>query len=332
VRDGGIVAFVTSTGTLDKKDNTFRKSLAEKADLIGAIRLPNNAFKAAGTEVTSDIIFLQKRSESLDKYPEWVNLGKTNTGLSVNKYFEEHPEMILGQVVQGNKMFGSKDDTMVIPFADSEKSLSDLLDEAVNNISATISELPDKAEPIKQIQANEVVPPENLRENSFFIKENSLFYFKQDKDGALSVLPYKEAVSKANQSIAKQSVVKDYVALRDTVRELLEVQQQSDSDELIPSLQAKLNQQYDDFYKNNGLLNSNKNSFLKLDTSFNLVSSLEADYDIKKNQLLKKADIFTTRTIKSASSLKNVDTPIEALAISIVEKGKVGHTSQEVCE
>lgn len=133
VRPGGIVAFVTSKGTLDKKDTSFRKSLAERAELLGALRLPNNAFKSAGTEVTSDIIFLQKRTAPLEKLPEWVQLGETSDGLSVNQYFASHPDMVLGKIVQGNKMYGRNDDTMCIPFDDAD--LSRLLPEAINKIS-----------------------------------------------------------------------------------------------------------------------------------------------------------------------------------------------------
>lgn len=170
VRDGGVVAFVTSKGTLDKKDSSFRRALAEKADLVGAVRLPNNAFKSAGTEVTPDIIFLQKRSAPLENIPSWVNVGTTENGLSINNYFIEHPEMVLGDIVQGNKLYGRTDDTMCVPFADG-RPLSQLLPEAVKNIVFTYSPAKEVISPVFKTEAV-ISKPEGLRSQSYYQRVN----------------------------------------------------------------------------------------------------------------------------------------------------------------
>ena len=238
VKDGGIVAFVTSKGTLDKKDPSFRKLLAERADLLGAVRLPNNAFKSAGTEVTSDIIFLQKRSSPPEKMPEWVNIGASPAGYLINNYFIQHPDMVLGEIVQGNKMYGRTDDTMCIPIEGIE--LSESLPQAVSKINAEISGNTKATEPIVD---NGVVVPENLRNYSYFINGNDVYTVVNNTAVCLKD-EWKRSYTAANVERAKA-----YIQIRDTVRELLAVQQETtpDTEEKIKILQEKLNIQYDNF-------------------------------------------------------------------------------------
>lgn len=197
VRGGGIVAFVTSKGTLDKKDSSFRRALAERADLVGAIRLPNNAFKSAGTEVTPDIIFLQKRSAPLENIPSWVNVGTTENGLSINNYFIEHPEMVLGDIVQGNKLYGRTDDTMCVPFADG-RPLSELLPEAVKNITFTYS--PSK-EVITPVSKTESVKPEELRSQSYYKSGNEIYFYGSNSAGELVTVPAKDFLDKITATL-----------------------------------------------------------------------------------------------------------------------------------
>ena len=313
VKDGGIVAFVTSKGTLDKRDSSFRKQLAEKADLLGAVRLPNNAFKTAGTEVTADIIFLQKRQSPPEKMPDWVNIGASVAGFFVNEYFVQHPEMILGKIVQGNKMYGRNNDTMCVPFENSD--LSVLLPEAVSKIQATFNATEQSAVPMKN---NEVKVPDGIRNYSYFEFKNNIYTIEDNEVVSLKD-SWKRSYSSANIERAKA-----YIQVRDTVRELLAVQQETDSDveDRIKSLQATLNTQYDSFYKKYGLLHSRFNSQLfRDDVAFPLMLSLEDKVD--KDKLLRKSDIFYKRTIKAPQAVESVDTPQEALALSVAEKGKV---------
>lgn len=321
VRDGGVVAFVTSKGTLDKKDSTFRKSLSEKADLLGAIRLPNNAFKSAGTEVTSDIIFLQKRSAPPEKTPDWVNVGVLTEGASeygINNYFVKNREMVLGEIVEGNKMYGRNDDTMCVPYEN--KNLSDLLDNAVSHIFGTIPEIKSKPEPLKKIDV-EVQVPENLRSESFFMHDKDLYFYGSNEEKSLETVSAKELWGRryTKNNIKRAEA---YIELRSVVRELLEAQQTNASDEKITELQGKLNTTYDHFNKSYGLIQNRTNrSLFSHDTSYPLLSSLEEKVD--KDKLIKKSDLFTKRTIKPAEVIEHADNAKEALTISIFQKGNV---------
>lgn len=317
IRDGGIVAFVTSKGTLDKKDSSFRRSLAERADLVGAIRLPNNAFKSAGTEVTPDIIFLQKRSAPFENIPSWVNVGTTENGLSINNYFIEHPEMVLGNIVQGNKLYGRTDDTMCVPFADG-RPLSELLPEAVKNITFTYS--PAK-EVITPVSKTESVKPEELRSQSYYKSGNEIYFYGSNSAGELVTVPAKDLLDKkyTTKNIDRLTA---FMEIRDTLRELLEVQQHDNNDAEVEQLQHRLNTIYDNFYDKYGLIHSRYNrNILGFDGAYQLVASLEQDYD--KNTLIKKSDIFTQRVNVPKPQIEHIDTASEALAVCIAEKGYI---------
>ena len=316
VKEGGIVAFVTSKGTLDKKDESFRIQLAEKADLIGAIRLPNNAFKAnAGTEVTSDIIFLQKRSAPSEELPDWVHLGKTEDGLRVNSYFAENPEMVLGTIVEGNKLYGRNDDTMCIPIEGAD--LRQQIHEAVQKLNAQISQV--KTNAVFQFSDRKVtMTAAELRPFSFFKDDKGDIYLKggESKLGNFDVSKVMDTKSKDYDRMTA------FIDLRDTVRELLKVQADDRPESEIKAVQQKLSVQYDDFYKKYGLLHSRKNrSVLRDDCSYNLLLTLEKDFD--KDKLIAKSDIFTKRTVRPSKPIEHVDTALEALTISMAETAKV---------
>lgn len=319
VRDGGIVAFVTSKGTLDKKDSSFRKTLAERADLVGAIRLPNNAFKSAGTEVTPDIIFLQKRSAPLENIPSWVNVGTTENGLSINNYFIEHPEMVLGDIVQGNKLYGRTDDTMCVPFADG-RPLSELLPEAVKNIVFTYSPAKEVISPVSKTEAV-ISKPEGLRSQSYYKSGNEIYFYGSNSAGELVTVSAKDLLDKkyTTKNIDRLTA---FMEIRDTLRELLEVQQHDNNDAEVEQLQHRLNTIYDNFYDKYGLIHSRYNrNILGFDGAYQLVASLEQDYD--KNTLIKKSDIFTQRVNVPKPQIEHIDTASEALAVCIAEKGYI---------
>lgn len=319
VRDGGIVAFVTSKGTLDKKDSSFRKTLAERADLVGAVRLPNNAFKSAGTEVTPDIIFLQKRSAPLENIPSWVNVGTTENGLSINNYFIEHPEMVLGNIVQGNKLYGRTDDTMCVPFADG-RPLSELLPEAVKNIVFTYSPAKEVISPVSKTEAV-ISKPEGLRSQSYYKSGNEIYFYGSNSAGELVTVSAKDLLDKkyTTKNIDRLTA---FMEIRDTLRELLEVQQHDNNDAEVEQLQHRLNTIYDNFYDKYGLIHSRYNrNILGFDGAYQLVASLEQDYD--KNTLIKKSDIFTQRVNVPKPQIEHIDTASEALAVCIAEKGYI---------
>lgn len=317
VRDGGIVAFVTSKGTLDKKDSSFRKTLAERADLVGAVRLPNNAFKSAGTEVTADIIFLQKREKKLEIEPSWVHTGQLETGLPVNNYFVKHPEMVLGEIVEGNKMYGRTDDTMCVPFDDG-RTLSDLLAIAVNNISFTYTPHKDKLIPLAE-KSDEIILPQGIRAESYFKSNNDIYFYGSNNESELITIPCSELLDK-KYTVKNISRISKYIQLRDTLRELLDVQQYESNDDKVVQLQEKLNTLYDDYYIRYGLLHNNYNrNILGFDGAYQLVASLEKSYD--KSKLIEKSDIFTQRVNVPKTAIEHIDTASEALAISIAEKG-----------
>ena len=316
VRDGGIVAFVTSKGTLDKKDSSFRKTLAERADLVGAVRLPNNAFKSAGTEVTADIIFLQKREKKSEIEPSWVHTGQLENGLTVNNYFVEHPEMILGEVVEGNKMFGRTDDTMCVPFNDG-RTLSELLSSAVKNINFEYSASAEKLIPVSEHLTAE---PLKLRLQSFYRRNGEIYFYGSDKSGKIVNVSADKALGKK----LNHERINSFIDIRDTLRELLDVQQYDNKDSEIAQLQEKLNNCYDSFYSKYGLLHSSYNhSLLNSDGAYPLVASLEADFAKDNNLLVKKSDIFTERVNKPTAKINHVDTAEEALAVCVAEKGVI---------
>lgn len=319
VRDGGIVAFVTSKGTLDKKDSSFRKTLAERADLVGAVKLPNNAFKSAGTEVTPDIIFLQKRSAPLENIPSWVNVGTTENGLSINNYFIEHPEMVLGNIVQGNKLYGRTDDTMCVPFADG-RPLSELLPEAVKHITFTYSPAKEVISPVSKAEAV-ISKPEELRSQSYYKSGYEIYFYGSNSAGELVTVSAKDLLDKkyTTKNIDRLTA---FMEIRDTLRELLEVQQHDNNDAEVEQLQHRLNTIYDNFYDKYGLIHSRYNrNILGFDGAYQLVASLEQDYD--KNTLIKKSDIFTQRVNVPKPQIEHIDTASEALAVCIAEKGYI---------
>lgn len=316
VKEGGIVAFVTSKGTLDKKDESFRRQLAEKADLVGAVRLPNTAFKAnAGTEVTSDILFLQKRSAPPEELPDWVHLGKTEGGLRVNSYFAENPEMVLGTIVEGNKLYGRNDDTMCIPIEGAD--LRQQIHEAVQKLDTQISSV--KTNEVFRFSDKQVtMKAAELRPFSFFKDDKGDIYLKggESKLGNFDVSKVMDTKSKDYGRMTA------FIDLRDTVRELLRVQADDKPENEIKAVQQKLSSQYDDFYKKYGLLHSRKNrQVLRDDCSYNLLLTLEKEFD--KDKLIEKSDIFTKRTVRPSKPIEHVDTALEALAISMAETAKV---------
>lgn len=308
VKEGGIVAFITSTGTLDKASEAFRSKLAEKADLLGAVRLPSGAFRAnAGTDVTSDILFMQKRSAAPVQTPEWVHLAESETGLSVNSYFVDHPDMILGELVEDTNPFSSG--TKVI--SNDLSNLKNDLADAIAKITGTISDTRTN-EVYKKKSESIAEAPEELRYFSFFKADDKIF-FKEPND--ITEFKYN-----SNSSVKERAFA--FIEIRDTTRALLAAQEQNQSDEVITSLQQELNRKYDAFYEKFGLLHSkvNKKYFCE-DISYNLVLSLEKAYE--KDKLLEKSDIFSKRTIKPAEAVSHVESAIEALALSVAEKAKV---------
>ena len=313
VKPGGIIAFVTSTGTLDKKDSSFREKLAKQADFLGAIRLPSQSFKAnAGTDVDADIIFLKKRYYPIDisrDVPDWVKIGETENGIAVNKYFENNPQMILGEMAEGNKLYGTG--TICMP---TDGDLVHKLNEAVSNIHAEFTAVKSEIEPL---QNSTIMPQSDLRNYSIFSQNNDIYYLENDNITCFSDIWGK----KYNEKNIERA--KLYIEIRDTVRDLLAIQQKNEPyvDDKIHDLQIKLNALYDNFNAKYGLVNNayNKQLFRK-DVSFPLMLSLE---EVKDNKLLRKSDIFTKRTIRVPEVVEKVDTPLEALSLSVVEKGKV---------
>lgn len=312
VRPGGVIAFITSKGTLDKENPSVRKYIAQRADLLGAIRLPNNIFKAnAGTEVTSDIIFLQKRDSITDIEPDWVYLGENDDGIRMNQYFIDNPEMILGNMEMISTRFGY--DSACI--SDSEK-LEDKLERAISNIHAEVKEyeLDDIGEEDNSIEADLTVRnfSYTLIDDKIYFRENSRMY------------PQELAMTTENR-------VKGLIEIRDCVRTLLEYQTEDYPDEDIKREQVKLNQLYDRFTKKYGLINSRgNNSAFSNDSSYYLLCSLEI-LDENGN-LARKADMFTKRTIKPKTEVTSVDNANDALIVSLSEKARVDITfMQKLC-
>lgn len=312
VRPGGVIAFITSKGTLDKENPSVRKYIAQRADLLGAIRLPNNTFKAnAGTEVTSDIIFLQKRDSITDIEPDWVYLGENDDGIKMNQYFIDNPEMILGNMEMISTRFGY--DSACI--SDGEK-LEDKLERAISNIHAEVKEyeLDDIGEEDNSVEADLTVRnfSYTLIDDKIYFRENSRMY------------PQELAMTTENR-------VKGLIEIRDCVRTLLEYQTEDYPDEDIKREQVKLNQLYDRFTKKYGLINSRgNNSAFSNDSSYYLLCSLEI-LDENGN-LARKADMFTKRTIKPKTEITSVDNANDALIVSLSEKARVDITfMQKLC-
>ena len=310
VRPGGIVAFVTSRYTMDSKDSTARKHMAERADLLGAIRLPNNAFRAnAGTDVVSDIIFLQKRDRPIDHEPDWVQLGKTEDGFAINQYFVDHPEMILGVLSTESTQYG-REELTVAPIEGA--NLADQLAEAVQHIEGQYTEVEVETPDIADAENEKHILPADpdVKNFSYTVVDGEVFYRENS------------VMTQVELSDTAKGRVTGMVELRQIVNDLIDQQLNDYPDEDIKATQERLNAAYDAFTAKYGLLNDRKNGRLfEQDSSYYLLCSLE-NLD-EQGQLKSKAAMFTKRTIRPERTVTSVDTPSEALAVSIGEHGKV---------
>ena len=309
VRPGGVIAFVTSRYTMDSRDSTARKHIAERANLLGAIRLPNNAFKAnAGTEVVSDIIFLQKRDRPADIEPPWVQLGKTEDGFSINQYFVDNPEMVLGELTTESTQYGH--DLTVVPIEGAV--LSDQLAEAVQHIEGQYTEVevetPDIAD---EETAGKVLPADPDVKNFSYAAVDGEVYYRENS-----------IMTQIELSDTAKARVTGMVELRQIVNQLIQEQLDDYPDSAVQETQARLNAAYDAFTGKHGLINDRRNARLfEQDSSYYLLCSLE---NLDENKQLKsKADMFTKRTIRPERTITSVDTPSEALAVSMGEHGRV---------
>ena len=309
VRPGGVVAFVTSRYTLDSKDSSARKHMAERADLLGAIRLPNNAFRAnAGTDVVSDIIFLQKRDRPIDHEPDWVQLGKTEDGFAINQYFVDHPEMVLGQLTLESTQYGH--DLTVAPIEGAV--LADQLAEAVQHIEGNYTAVEIAAPDVADVEAQrKTLPADPTVKNFSYTVVDGEIYYREN-----SIMTQVELSDNAKGRVTGM------VELRQIINDLIQQQLEDYPDADIKATQERLNAAYDDFTAKYGLLNDRKNGRLfEQDSSYYLLCSLE-NLD-EQGQLKSKAAMFTKRTIRPERTVTSVDTPSEALAVSIGEHGKV---------
>ena len=310
IRPGGVIAFVTSRYTMDSKDSTARKHMAERADLLGAIRLPNNAFRAnAGTDVVSDIIFLQKRDRPIDHEPDWVQLGKTENGFAVNSYFVEHPEMILGKLTAESTQYG-REELTVAPLEGI--NLADQLAEAVQHIEGQYTEVEVETPDIADAENEKHILPADpdVKNFSYTVVDGEVFYRENS------------VMTQVELSDTAKGRVTGMVELRQIVNELIDQQLNDYPDADIKATQERLNAAYDAFTAKYGLLNDRKNGRLfEQDSSYYLLCSLE-NLD-EQGQLKSKAAMFTKRTIRPERTVTSVDTPSEALAVSIGEHGKV---------
>ena len=306
VRPGGVVAFITSKGTMDKENPAVRKYIAQRADLLGAIRLPNNTFKdAAGTEVTSDIIFLQKRDRLIDIEPEWVHLETDENGIRMNSYFVSNPEMVLGDMQMISGAHGPE--SACIPYEDAE--LGDLLQDAIQNIHAEITEF--ELDDLEAEDEDLSIPADpSVRNFSYTVVDGKLYFRENSRMNPVEV------------SMTAENRIKGMIAIRDCVRTLIEYQTEDYSDAEIQAEQARLNELYDDFSKKYGLINARaNNSAFSSDSSYCLLSSLEVLDD--EGNFIRKADMFSKRTIKQKVTILSVDTASEAYALSLAEKAKI---------
>ena len=310
VRPGGIIAFLTSRYTMDSKDSTARKHMAERADLLGAIRLPNNAFRAnAGTDVVSDIIFLQKRDRPLDHEPDWVQLGKTEDGFAINQYFADHPEMVLGVLSTESTQYG-REELTVAPIEGA--NLADQLAEAVQHIEGQYTEVEVETPDIADAENEKHILPADpdVKNFSYTVVDGEVFYRENS------------VMTQVELSDTAKGRVTGMVELRQIVNDLIDQQLNDYPDEDIKATQERLNAAYDAFTAKYGLLNDRKNGRLfEQDSSYYLLCSLE-NLD-EQGQLKSKAAMFTKRTIRPERTVTSVDTPSEALAVSIGEHGKV---------
>jgi len=310
VRPGGIVAFVTSRYTLDSKDSSARKHIAERADLLGAIRLPNTAFKAnAGTEVVSDIIFLQKRDRPIDHEPDWIQLDKTEDGFTINSYFVDHPEMVLGELTTESTQYG-REELTVAPIEGA--SLADQLAEAVQHIEGQYTEIEVETPDIADAENEKHILPADpeVKNFSYTVVDGEVFYRENS------------VMTQVELSDTAKGRVTGMVELRQIINDLIQQQLEDYPDADIKATQERLNAAYDDFTAKYGLLNDRKNGRLfEQDSSYYLLCSLE-NLD-EQGQLKSKAAMFTKRTIRPERTVTSVDTPSEALAVSIGEHGKV---------
>lgn len=309
VRPGGVIAYITSKGTMDKQNPAVRRYIAERAELLGAIRLPNTAFKAnAGTEVTSDILFLQKRERPLAVEPDWVHLGQTADGIPVNSYFAAHPEMMLGTMVREPGLYGNENETACIPLEGAV--LSEQLTEAVQHIRGEYqaAELPNELE--GEAAADTIPADPNVKNYAFTMVDGEVYY-------------------RTNSVMAKQKLplpalerIRGMIDLRQQVNDLIQAQLDNADDAALAPIQARLNQQYDAFTAKYGLINARSNaSAFSSDSSYYLLCSLEVLNE--QGGLARKADMFTKRTIRQQTTIMHVDTAAEALAVSIAEKARV---------
>ena len=321
LRPGGVMALITSKGTMDKENSAVRKYIAQRADLLGAIRLPNNTFKGnAGTEVVSDILILQKRDRIIDIEPEWVQLDTTEDGIKMNHYFVQHPEMVLGEMKLVSGRFGLE--ATCVPYENSD--LSEQMDEAIANIHGELTayEVEDElAEEDTSIPADPTV-----RNFSYTVVDDKIYYRENSR------------MTPVDCSATAENRIKGMIRIRDSVRTLLEMQTEDYPDSDIKAEQEKLNRLYDEFTKKYGFINSRANvSAFSQDSSYSLLSALEVLND--NGELERKADLFTKRTIKPHTPVTSVDTASEALAVSMGEKAAVdmaymcaltGKTEQEI--
>ena len=308
VRPGGVIAFVTSSGTMDKKNSAVRKYIAQRAELIGAVRLPNNAFlQNAGTGVVADILFLQKRDRAIDIEPDWVHLGKTAEGFTVNQYFVDNPDMVLGQFTEESTQYGRSECT-VAPIAGAD--LSEQLRDAMANIHAEITEYEREDDELSESTTESIPADPNVRNFSFTVVDGQIYYRENSR------------MNKMDVSLTAANRIKGMVELRDCTRRLIDYQLEGYPDEVIAREQRNLNTLYDSYTKKYGLLNSRANNMaFSDDSAYCLLCALEV---IDENgNLERKSDMFTKRTIRQQSIVTSVDTASEALALSLAEKAKV---------
>lgn len=324
VRPGGIIAFITSKGTMDKENPAVRKYIAQRADLLGAIRLPNNTFKdAAGTDVTSDIIFLQKRDRLIDIEPDWVHLNTDENGITMNSYFVDNPDMIMGEM----RLISGPHGPTPACIAYEDRSLAEQLSEAVENIHAEVTEY--EFETLADEEEDLSIPAEpDVRNFSYTIADGKIYYRENSRMNPVEV------------SVTAENRIKGMIGIRDCVRTLIEYQTEDFPDSYIENEQKKLNELYDAFSKKYGLINSRaNNSAFNSDSSYCLLSSLEILDD--EGNFIRKADMFSKRTIKQKVTVTSVDTASEALALSLAEKTKIdieymcsltGKSEEEIAE
>lgn len=308
VRAGGVVMFITSKGTMDKASPEVRKYIAQRAELLGAIRLPDNTFRAnAGTEVTSDILILQKRDRVIDVEPDWVYLDTDENGVTMNSYFVQHPEMVLGQMRLESTRFGKSEPACK---AYEDKSLSELLNDAVQRISGEITELDNEIDQISDEQDTSIPADPNVRNFSFALVDGKVYFRENDR------------MTPATVSMTAENRIKGLIEIRDCVRRLIEYQTEDYPEEMIRTEQENLNRLYDSYTEKYGLINSRGNYLaFASDESYFLLCSLEVLDD--EGNFKRKADMFTKRTIKPHREVTSVETSSEALALSIGEKARV---------